>query len=130
MRNFINIVESFKNQPVPKILYHGDSTPVYYHGTKENFDEFSFENTGGIGMHFTKNYNEAKHYAGKNGRVISVHLNLENPANKEQWKAALNKSHGGNPRKMAVDMLKKEGFDSVETSYETIAFYPRCIQRR
>ena len=101
---------------------------VYYTGTKssEHFEEFSHRFTGGIGFHFTTEYNQAKSFG---ERVIAAHLNIKNPAPLEKWREALNKSSGGNPRKMAVDMLKKQGYDAViNPHYETIVFEPEQIK--
>jgi hypothetical protein len=93
---------------------------TYYHGTNSDpFTEFDDKYTGGIGFHFTKHHDRAKTF-GK--RIMSAILDMKNTASPELWKEALDKAYGGNPRKMAVDWLKKQGYDSVETPYETIVF--------
>ncbi len=98
---------------------------VYYHGTNsEVFDKFDHKYTGGIGFHFTKDLEHAKSF-GKN--VIKAKLTMNNTAPVELWGEALNRAYGGNPRRMAVEWLKKQGYDSVETKYETIIFEPEQI---
>ena len=92
---------------------------MFYHGTNSKFDNFNDKFSGGIGFHFTKDPAATKTF-GKN--VIRAYLNIKNPAGLEEWKMALDKASGGNPRAMAIGFLKKMGYDGVSTGYETIAF--------
>ena len=99
----------------------------YYHGAK-NFegDIFDHKRTGGIGFHFTPDIEQAKTFG---DQIISARLRLDNPAPLEIWKHAMNKAHGGNPRKMAIDYLRSLGYDCViNPAYETIVFEPEQIQ--
>jgi hypothetical protein len=98
---------------------------MFYHGTNHSgFDKFDPNMVGGIGFHFTTDMNATKQF-GKN--VIRAYLNIKNPAGLDEWKNALDKARGGNPRRMAIDILKKSGYDGVSTEYETIAFEPEQI---
>lgn len=103
-----------------------NGNPVFYHGTnKQPFAKFDRKFTGGIGFHFSHDPNRAAVF-GKN--LIKARLQINNPAGGEKWKEALDKARGGNPRKMAVEYLKAQGYDSVVTSYETIVFDAEQIE--
>jgi len=102
-----------------------EDTNVYYHGTNNYpFDKFDNKYTGGIGFHFTKKLEQARSH-GKT--VIVANLDLGNIAPVQDWSNALNKASGGNPRRMAINTLKEMGYNSVQTSYETIVFDPEQI---
>lgn len=47
---------------------------------------------------------------------------MQNPATPEIWRAALDKSYGGNPLAHAVNMLKAAGYDGIDTAYQTVVF--------
>lgn len=103
-----------------------DQNTIFYRGTNYTDSEDIFDNSSGIGIHFTRNYEQAKTF----GRyVVAVHLIMNNPATLEDWRNALNQSSGGNPRAMAVKLLQKAGYDSIDNpAYETIVFSKQQIK--
>ena len=100
-----------------------------YHGTDADFDEFDF--TRGE-PHFTRGREEAERFAkgrrGKQRRIVEADLTIANPAGLAEWKAALDRASGGNPRGMAVRDLRSQGYDAVVTDYEIIPFSPEQVR--
>lgn len=94
-----------------------------YHGTDANFSEFDF--TRGE-PHFTRDRAAAEQFAkgrhGKQQRIVEADVDIQNPAGLAEWKAALDRASGGNPRGMAIRDLRRQGFDGVVTDYEIIPF--------
>ena len=114
---------------------------IYYHGTGEEFDNFSLEKTGGGGFYFTRQKADAESFA--EGRftgkkvVKEVYLDIKNPAPKEAIIEAFNKANTGNPSKEVREYLIKQGYDGYygEKSIvganrfaETVVFYPEQIK--
>ncbi|MFA5490204.1 MAG: hypothetical protein WC284_13460 [Candidimonas sp.] len=98
---------------------------IYYHVTDKKFDKFDNNYTGQVGFHFSRNPERFKTHG---NFVVKAKLNFSKPANLDKWREALNIARGGNPRKMAIEYLKNQGYDAVETSYETIVFEPEQIE--
>lgn len=115
---------------------------VVYHGTPYTFEAFDPEKTklstlgasGGLGIFFTADPEEASHYAGtpwvKGGNVIPAYLSLENPKIIERysniWDRVLSsKSEAIKVRKE----LRKQGYDGAITPLgEFVAFSPTQIK--
>lgn len=97
------------------------STKTYFHGTNslEPFVIFDEKYTGEIGFHFTDDIEKARSFGHS---IIKAKLSMKKSANSDEWKSALEQSRGGNPRRMAINILRQQGFDSVITSYEVIVF--------
>lgn len=107
-----------------KVVDENGKPLIVYHGTTNDFDLFDAVRTGGVGFYFSKYPEEANQYAKRKRlapsdepqaveNVIPAYLSIQNPATAAQYNAALDKSSGGNPRRQAIDILKKEGFDGI-----------------
>jgi hypothetical protein len=99
------------------------SKEIFYRGTN-NPDIFNLNDNNGI--HFSRDYNHAKSFG---NYIITAYLNFKNPAPLSVWRETLDKSYGGNPRGMAISMLKQQGYDAMDNpNYETIVFSQKQIQ--
>ena len=58
---------------------------------------------------------------------MSAMLDIKNPAPDAIVKQEYDKAFGGNPRKMAHDVLKEMGYDSIIRNREVVVFYPSQI---
>lgn len=101
---------------------------LLYHGTGSKFDTFNTDIGGTGGLFFTNNYAEAQSFAeGKytgNTSVKEVYVNLINPAPISVVNEAFSKATGGNPQKMAFDILKSQGYDGFKRpGGETVVFF-------
>jgi hypothetical protein len=111
-------------------MRQGASAPIRaYHGTDADFDQFDFA----LGEpHFTRDREAASQFAkgrhGKQRRIVEADLDIRCPAGLAEWKAALDRASGGNPRGMAVCDLRAQGYDGVVTDYEIIPFAPDQVR--
>lgn len=135
-----------------KVVDEDGEPLVVYHGTKQDFSEFNLDKSNwGKVIYVTKNPNIAAAEGGfldpdrmkdvlpkeeidrinsQGTRVMPLYVSMQNPATKEDAKAAVSATktmHVGDQR--TIDYLKGKGFDGVMSNqYEYIAFSPTQIK--
>lgn len=95
---------------------------VVYHGTADEFDEFSASNYGGIegGIFFTVDKVTADNFAvsasetvGADPRVLAVYLAISNPKKIDASEIMDDGCHSFNHEFAAVDRARREGHDGL-----------------
>ena len=144
-KNFKNWFGDWENEPenASKVVDEDGRPKVVLHGTPNNvFHVFDPEKSGsstdagwlGKGFYFFGNAPDyARQYAGRNGRVLEVYLDIKNPyyANDED----MNRLAEANDPKLSEQFrqeLEDEGYDGVyyngDLNEEWVAFHPEQIK--
>lgn len=113
-----------------------DGKPMrVYHGTPSDFSVFDENIVGGVGFYFAKHPEIASDYTGENihgdksRNIMPVYLSIKNPLTPGEYsKKYLSAAKGGNPRKDAIQMAIKDGYDGVIGNAQVIAFRPDQIK--
>lgn len=114
------------------VMPNANKKPIYYHGTKADFDEFDTDFIGtahddglyGKGFYFTPNEKLANSYANSgmlegNPRVISANLEINNPLNMTDFNSAEEIANYLNMPENARDFVRSE----VKVGNEFKPFY-------
>lgn len=106
------------------------NSEIFFHGTSRNFDQFdndALRSQKGFpdrrGHYFTKYAEDAKGYAGENGRVIEAILDLKNPKIVDEPPSYLTKS--------SIKELENQGYDGLifRDGEEVVVFDSKKIRQ-
>jgi len=112
--------------PDSKVRDENGKLKTVYHGTKYNFDQFSYEKIGvdgdfgqlGKGFYFTDEFDNAMNYAnnsfGPDDPIVKeVYLNIQNPYKWEKQIDSLNMITENQARSITEKLIKK-GYDGIQ----------------
>lgn len=115
--NFKNWFGDWENDPdnASKMVDENGEPVVLYHGTKADFD--TFRNNA----FFTTNHKYAEGYAGNEGKILSVYLNIRKPfdiRNKQDYKIFTQSRNGHEPAKTNSGAIDWAEFEYYDAEYE------------
>ena len=109
-----------------KVVTGGNKPLVVYHGTDKDFSAFKND---GEPIFLTPGAWRSDVYADREGgNVMPLYARVTNPATMKQYEAARNENRGPNARKLAVQKLKKQGYDGVIDDITVIVFDPNQVK--